>query len=157
MRVRKKNRLRTERIAVMVVLLLRGAMPTSLPVAQATPIFLGSSLSDLKEFPEEVQDVMGYAIYKAQVGEKHPSAKPLTGDPAFRGAGVLEVVDKFDGNAFRVVYTVRFSTVVYVLHAFQKKANAGISTPLSEIRRIKARLKMARDHYQQNFPEQEAG
>jgi phage-related protein len=34
---------------------------------------------------------------------------------------VLEVIDDYDGNAFRAVYTIRFAGVVYVLHAFQKK------------------------------------
>ena len=51
--------------------------------------WVGSSLEDLKEFSEDVQQVIGYALYLAQCGEKHPSAKPLKG---FKGAGVLEVV-----------------------------------------------------------------
>jgi hypothetical protein len=32
-------------------------------------IWVGSSRSDLKQFPPEVQDVMGFALYLAQVGE----------------------------------------------------------------------------------------
>jgi phage-related protein len=38
----------------------------------------------------------------------------------FGGAGVLEVVDDFDGDTYRAVYTVRFAGAVYVLHAFQE-------------------------------------
>jgi len=53
-------------------------------------------------------------------------AKPLRG---FRDAGVLEIVDDFDGDTFRAVYTVRFAKAVYVLHAFQKKSRRGIATP----------------------------
>jgi len=57
---------------------------------------MGSALETLKTFPSEVQDVLGYAIDLAQAGRRHPDAKPLTGDKAFRGAGVLEAVDRFD-------------------------------------------------------------
>ncbi|MEO0805194.1 MAG: type II toxin-antitoxin system RelE/ParE family toxin, partial [Cyanobacteria bacterium J06643_4] len=85
--------------------------------------WVGSSLDDLREFPEEVQRLVGFALYLAQQGEKHPDAKPLKG---FKGAGVLEVVESFDGNAYRAVYTVKFEGVVYVLHAFQKKSKSGI-------------------------------
>jgi len=43
----------------------------------------------------------------------------------------------------RAVYTVRFEGVIYVLHAFQKKSKAGISTPKHHIERIRLRLKIA--------------
>ncbi|AFY99197.1 type II toxin-antitoxin system RelE/ParE family toxin [Calothrix sp. PCC 6303] len=87
--------------------------------------WIGSSLDDLKEFPEEVQQVMGYALYLAQCGEKHDSAKPLKG---FKGAGVLEIVEDFDTNTYRAVYTVKIADVIYVLHVFQKKSKHGIRT-----------------------------
>ena len=80
--------------------------------------WVGSSKSDLKRFPDPVQNRMGFAIYQAQAGLRHRDAKPLKGF----GSGVLEVVARHDGDAFRAVYTVRFETAVYVLHAFQKKA-----------------------------------
>lgn len=41
--------------------------------------WIGSSKKDLKEFPEDVQDDMGYALPLAQVGSKSPAAKPLKG------------------------------------------------------------------------------
>jgi len=44
----------------------------------------------------------------------------------FGSAGVLEVVDDFDGNTYRAVYTVRFAQAVYTLHVFQKKSRKGI-------------------------------
>ena len=47
-------------------------------------------------------------------------------------AGVLEIIDDFDGDTFRAVNTVRFAMVVYVLHAFQKKSKHGIATPRTE-------------------------
>lgn len=76
----------------------------------------------------------------AQTGGKHPSAKPLKG---FGSAGVLEIVEDFDRNAYRAVYTVRFKDAVYVLHVFQKKSKRGIETPLADIGLIKERLNWA--------------
>ena len=106
--------------------------------------WIGNSQKELRAFPEEVKDVMGYALHLAQAGGKHDAAKPLAG---FTGAGVLEVVDDYDGDTYRAVYTVKFADRVYVLHAFQKKAKKGIKTPKHEIDLIRARLKLAEaDH-----------
>jgi len=109
------------------------------------PLFwIGSSRNDLKGCPDEVQDFIGYALHWAQRGGKSPDARPLQG---FGGAGVLEVVDDFDGNTYRAIYTVRFAGAVYVLHVFQKKARKGIATPQQDIELVKARLKRAEAHY----------
>ena len=86
-----------------------------------------------------MQDEMGYAIYLAQRGEKHVSAKPMKG----LGSGVLEVVSDHRGDTFRSVYTVRFADRVFVLHAFQKKSKSGIATPKADVELIKQRLKQA--------------
>lgn len=110
--------------------------------------WIASSLDDLKDFPEEVKQAVGYALYRAQGGEKHPNAKPFKG---FKGAGVLEVVEDFDGDTYRAVYTVKFKGVVYVLHAFQKKSKHGIATSNQDIELIKARLNRAKEHYMQNL------
>jgi phage-related protein len=83
---------------------------------------VGQSKKDHAAFPEDVHDAVGYALHKAQGGDKHPSAKPLKG---FSGAGVLEVVEDHAGDTFRAVYTERFEGAIYVLHAFQKKAKKG--------------------------------
>jgi phage-related protein len=105
------------------------------------PLFwIGSSKKDLLRFPQEVKHVAGYALYLAQAGSLHPHAKPLSG---FGGAGVLEVVEDYDGDAYRAVYTVRLTGAVYVLHAFQKKSRRGISTPKHDMDVIRARLKEA--------------
>ena len=74
----------------------------------------------------------------AQVGQKHPDAKPLKG---FGGTGVLEVVEDFQGDAYRAVYTVRYAEAVYVVHCFQKKSTQGIATPKPDVELIKSRLK----------------
>jgi phage-related protein len=100
-------------------------------------LWVGRAKEDLKSFPEEVRRVMGYALFLAQTGGKHPDAKPLKG---LGGGGVLEVVDNYEGNAYRAVYTVRFEGAVYVLHAFQKKSRKGIKTPKHEIDIVRQRL-----------------
>ena len=109
------------------------------------PIYwVGSSREDLLEFPEEVRSEVGYALYIAQLGEKHYSVKPLKG---FKGAGVLEIVEDHNTNTYRVVYTLRLPDAIYVLHAFQKKSKQGISTPQKELDLIATRLKRAMDDY----------
>lgn len=100
---------------------------------------MGDSLRVLKEFPASVRDQVGYALYVAQSGEKHVSAKPLKG----LGSGVLEVISDHRGDTFRAVYTVRLGERVFVLHAFQKKSKHGIATPQTEINLIRQRLNRA--------------
>lgn len=87
---------------------------------------------------------MGYALWLAQQGDKHPDAKPLKG---FGGSTVLEVVEDHTDGTYRAVYTVRFEDAVYLLHAFQKKSKQGKKTPLPEIEIVKSRLKAAEADY----------
>ena len=75
---------------------------------------------------------------------KHLQVKPLRG---FKGGGVLEVVEDFDGNTFRTMHTVRFADVVYVLHAFQKKSKKGIATPKHEMDVVRSRLRVAQESH----------
>ena len=112
--------------------------------------WIASALNDLKKFPEDVQDVMGYALDLAQHGQKHPNAKPLRG---FSGAGVLEIVDDFDGDTYRAIYTVKFEGVIYLLHYLQKKSKHGIATPKQDIELVKKRLKIAQENYLQQTTE----
>ncbi|MGH6924719.1 MAG: type II toxin-antitoxin system RelE/ParE family toxin [Propylenella sp.] len=115
----------------------------------AKPVeWVGSSLSDLRAFPREPRREIGQALYEAQIGGRHPAAKPLSG---FGSAGVLETVARRDGNAFRSVYTVRFAGVVYVLHAFQKKSKRGIRTPKHELEVVAGRLKLAAAHHNARY------
>ena len=85
---------------------------------------------------------MGHALHLAQLGEKSPSAKPLRG---FQGAGVLEIVENFDGNAYRAVYTVQLASGVYALHAFQKKSHRGIATDKRDLELVAKRLREAEE------------
>ncbi len=108
--------------------------------------WIGSSKDDLSEFPEDVRRRVGGALWEAPIGRKAPYAKPLKG---FGDAGVLEIVDDFDGDTFRAVYTVRFAKAVYVLHAFQKKSKRGATTPRTELDLIDQRLRRAKEDYEQ--------
>lgn len=106
--------------------------------------WVGSSQKDLRSFPEPVRLDVGYVVYTAQKGDNDPAAKPLKG---FAGSSVLEIVARHDGDAWRAVYTVRFSDAIYVLHVFQKKSKSGIATPKKEIDLIKQRLAQAERDY----------
>ena len=108
-------------------------------------IFLGSSLNEIRKFPREVRQEIGFAIETAQLGGKAINVVPLVG---FSGAGVLEIFSDFDGDTFRAVYTVRFAETVYVLHAFKKKSTRGIATPRKEMNLVRSRLRVAQDHYE---------
>jgi phage-related protein len=109
------------------------------------PVFwMGGSRKDLKQFPDDVQDVVGQNLPAVQLGARPKDAKALKG---FGGAGVLEIAEDFDGDAYRAVYTVKFVGAVYVLHCFQKKSKHGIATPQHELDLVRGRLKMAEEHY----------
>ena len=116
--------------------------------------WIGSSRKDLKKFPAEVQSAMGFALYQAQLGLKAINAKPLAG---FGGASVLEIVDDFQTDTYRAVYTVKFRDVIYVLHAFQKKSRKGIATPKADLDLIKRRLKVAEEDHQTRSLEEGPG
>jgi phage-related protein len=108
-----------------------------------SPLFwIGSSKDDLLAFPEAVKDEIGTALSVAQFGGKHPSAKPWKG----LGPGIFEIVEDHRGDTYRAVYTVKFESAVYVLHAFQKKSPSGIKTAKPDIELITQRLRLARQH-----------
>ena len=103
-------------------------------------IWVGSSRRDFRAFPDGVKDQMGYALFVAQQGGKHPDAKPLKG---FGGASIVEIVRDYRGDTYRAVYTVRFAGSVCVLHAFQKKSKTGRATPKFVMDLIARRLREA--------------
>jgi hypothetical protein len=103
-------------------------------------VWIGSSRKDLREFPDIVQDHVGYALYLAQRGGKHRDTKPLSG---FGGTGVVEVIKDFRGDTFRAVYTLRYRDAVYVLHVFKKKSHIGRETPRPDMELIRQRLREA--------------
>ena len=106
-------------------------------------VWVGSSKEGYIAFPEEVQDEMGYALYRAQTGKTPRQAKVLKG---FGGAGVVELrVRDARSNAYRTVYAANLATAIYVLHAFQKKSAKGIKMPKRHLQMIERRLRDARE------------
>lgn len=53
--------------------------------------WIGSSRKDIRAFPTQVREDVGYSLWEAQRGRKAPNAKPLKG---FQGADVVEIVEK---------------------------------------------------------------
>ena len=103
-------------------------------------VWLVDTLDRVKGFPTAVRQKLGFALYQAQVGGKHESAKPLRGFDV----PVWEVRADGPGGTYRAVYVVHYHDAVYVLHAFQKKSKTGIRTPWLEMELIRQRLKLAR-------------
>jgi phage-related protein len=109
--------------------------------------WVSSAKRDLLMFPENVIDDVGYSLGVVQLGGHPPAAKPWKGE----GPGVFELVESFQGEAYRVAYTVRFAKAVYVLHCFQKKSPSGIRTAKSDVDLIHERLKVAREDYEVRY------
>lgn len=102
--------------------------------------WIASTKKDLREIPEPVKDVIGRSLLDVQFGDRPQNATPLRG---FGGAGVLEIIEDYDGATYRAVYTVKFTGAVYVLHCFQKKSKRGIETPQHDVELIRERLAAA--------------
>jgi len=116
-------------------------------------IWIGSSLEDLKSFPEAARKATGFALRAAQERFKAVSAKPLRG---FGGASVLEIVENRDGDTYRAVYTVNFEEAVYVLHCFKKKSKSGIATPKQDLDLVKQRFRAAQQEHKKWQEEQKS-
>lgn len=101
---------------------------------------MGGSKEDISELPNPVKASFGHRLHEVQEGKTPLGTKPL---PAI-GVGVLELRERFDGNAFRTVYVVSLKKAVYVLHAFMKKSKSGIALPKPDAELIELRLKRAR-------------
>ncbi len=108
------------------------------------PLFwIGPTREVVRGFPAVVRQQVGFGLYLVQAGDIAVDARPVK---EFGGGTVLEIRTSYRGDAFRTVYTVRFSDAVYVLHAFKKKSTKGIATPRREIEVIARRMKRAGDH-----------
>ncbi len=80
-------------------------------------VFRGSSLDDLRAFPEPARREAGYQIDKVQNGRESNDWKPMK----TVGPGVREIRIRDVAGAFRVIYVAKFMDAVYVLHCFEKK------------------------------------
>ncbi|MBN1475062.1 MAG: type II toxin-antitoxin system RelE/ParE family toxin [Syntrophaceae bacterium] len=78
--------------------------------------FVGSSLDDLRKFPEESRRAAGFELRAIQDGFEPRDWKPIQ----VVGAGAKEIRIHVLGE-WRVIYVAKIRDAVYVLHAFQKK------------------------------------
>lgn len=80
-------------------------------------LWLGDSLDKSSNFPPAAKRKAGFQLRALQRGLVPSDFKPMQ----TVGKGVQEIRVSV-GGAFRVFYVARFEEAVYVLHAFQKKA-----------------------------------
>jgi phage-related protein/predicted XRE-type DNA-binding protein len=78
--------------------------------------FRGTSLSDLKAFPDPAKRRAGYQIDNVQNGLDPDDWKPMEDI----GAGVKEIRLKDTSGIYRVLYVAKVAETVYVLHCFKK-------------------------------------
>lgn len=126
-------------------------MDEQLPALKPMYFVVEAVRNDLLDVPLPARKEFGHALYLAQTGATHQNAKRLHGF----GSGVLEVVENYDGDTFRAVYTLRFAEAVYVLHVFQKKSTRGIETPQKELDTIQIRLQRAQQLHEAYVRSQE--
>ena len=79
--------------------------------------FHGTSLNDIKKFPDGIRQDAGYQLHRVQLGE-NPSHWDSFPEIA---PGVKEIKLKEGNDIFRVIYVTKFKNAIHVLHAFQKK------------------------------------
>ena len=103
-------------------------------------VWLVDSLDRLTSFPPAVRHKLGFALYQAQIGQKHESAKTLRGfEATVAGAGRRSERDIPRGLCGPIP-----ASRLRAAHAFQKKAKSGIATPKREVDLIRQRLQLAR-------------
>jgi phage-related protein len=96
-------------------------------------LWTGSSLADLRAFPEYARRMAGFELRRVQQGLQPTDWKPMVSV----GAGVEEI-RVHAGQEHRVFYIARFEEGVYVLHAFEKRSRR---TPAKEIEVARTRLR----------------
>ena len=94
--------------------------------------WLGSSLDDLRGFPEDARRAAGYQLQRVQQGLEPSDWKPLTSV----GTGVIEI-RVHTRLEHRLFYIAKFEEAVYVLHAFEKRTR---QTPQAAIEPARTRL-----------------
>jgi phage-related protein len=93
--------------------------------------FWGTSLDDLRNFPQQARRNAGFEIDQLQRGLEPTDWKPM---PSIgRGANEIRLEEE---GFFRVVYVAKFPDAVHILHCFKKQTN---QTALRDIKLAKAR------------------
>lgn len=96
--------------------------------------WVGSTLNDLKTFPTDVIKEMGHDLDLVQQGLSPRDFKVMQN----LGSGVMEIRQRDETGAYRLIYVAKFADAIYCLHAFQKKSQ---KTDPKDIAIIKARYR----------------
>jgi phage-related protein len=88
--------------------------------------FRGSSLDDLRAFPDSARHEAGYQIDRVEQGYQPEDWKQM---PSI-GSGVQEIRIRDAAGAFRVIYVAKFADAVYVPHCFRKTTQKTSKTDL---------------------------
>lgn len=107
------------------------------------PVWLYSTLEDLRASAAEVRATMGIAIRAAQFGQMSDDAEPMKGD--LREIVEIRAHDR-DGT-YRMMYTTKTGDFLIVLDFFKKKGVAGGARPKVDLDRIRQRYKKAKQQY----------
>jgi phage-related protein len=96
--------------------------------------WIGSSLRDLRAFPDDARRIAGHQLHLVQQGIEPSDWKSMESV----GPGIYEL-RIHTGVEHRIFYVAKFEEGIYVLHAFEKKARR---TPRPD-------LELARNRYQE--------
>ena len=91
---------------------------------------------NFERFPKGAREKILQALELAAEGRKADSVKPMKG----LGSGVFEIALKYRTDAYRTVFAVQLDEVIWVVHAFQKKAKAEINLVRERLQRLKEML-----------------
>lgn len=103
--------------------------------------WIRAARKDFEGFPAPAQIEGLRVLAVAAEGSKADNVKPLTGF----GSGVMEIVLRHRGDAFRIIYALQIGEDIWVIHAFQKKSTQGIKTPQHEIELVRDRIKRLKE------------
>ncbi|MGH7622317.1 MAG: type II toxin-antitoxin system RelE/ParE family toxin [Gemmatimonadaceae bacterium] len=94
---------------------------------------MGSSLQDLRRFPDDARADAGYALHLVQVGQEPPDWRPMP----IVGPGAVEI-RVHSAREDRVIFVARFAEAIYVLHAFAKSTR---QTRTADLQLARTRLR----------------
>jgi phage-related protein len=72
--------------------------------------WISGSRDDLRQFPEDVQQMVGFPLYRAQLGKKHPDAKPLRLSSSYGNNLKLSFSKLFSSGGFTLMLAMRRSS-----------------------------------------------
>lgn len=101
--------------------------------------WLGASLDNVREFPEDARREAGYQLGRLQQGLLPVDWKPMT----TVGPGVMEI-RVHTRLEHRLFYVAKFDEAVYVIHAFEKRTRQTAAHDIALARKRLADLVQSR-------------